>query len=186
METELVSCEVRTGFLNMICTDVREGARHRQNRNNLTVTKIWSWAPDGVWHQDWLAGRPSVVKRSGESRGSKIWYWVPRDSEPRMTVLARTSRSILDRSTCHRVCVSFIVGLTSLLFCLPSPFCLCGRQSPRHLLIQNSSWVSLKWYSSFSSFRWLTELFGALKKGSFYTETLFNTYTVNESYCLTS
>jgi hypothetical protein len=26
---------------------VREGAPHRQNRNCLTVTKIWSWAPDG-------------------------------------------------------------------------------------------------------------------------------------------
>jgi hypothetical protein len=41
---------------------VREGAPRRQNYNCLTVTKIWSWAPDGAWHQDW----PSVV----------IWFWL--------------------------------------------------------------------------------------------------------------
>jgi hypothetical protein len=26
---------------------VRKGAQHQQNSNCLTVTKIWSWAPDG-------------------------------------------------------------------------------------------------------------------------------------------
>jgi hypothetical protein len=31
---------------------VKEGASHRQNRKCLTVTKIWSWAPDGASHQD--------------------------------------------------------------------------------------------------------------------------------------
>jgi hypothetical protein len=45
---------------------VREGAPHRQNRNCLTVTNIWSWAPDGAWHQDWLAEWPSVV----------MWLWL--------------------------------------------------------------------------------------------------------------
>jgi hypothetical protein len=48
---------------------VREGAPHRQNRNCLTVTKIWSWAPEPPewpWHQDWLAGLPSVV----------MWLWL--------------------------------------------------------------------------------------------------------------
>jgi hypothetical protein len=31
---------------------VRESAPHRQNRNCLTVTQIWSWAPEGASHQD--------------------------------------------------------------------------------------------------------------------------------------
>jgi hypothetical protein len=31
---------------------IREGAPRRQNRNSLTVTKIWFWAPDGASHQD--------------------------------------------------------------------------------------------------------------------------------------
>jgi hypothetical protein len=30
---------------------VRGGAPHQQTRNCLTLTKIWSWAPDGVLTQ---------------------------------------------------------------------------------------------------------------------------------------
>jgi hypothetical protein len=45
---------------------VREGARHRQNRNCLTVTKIWSSTPEGAWHEDWLADWSSVV----------MWLWL--------------------------------------------------------------------------------------------------------------
>jgi hypothetical protein len=36
------------------CPFVKEGAPHQQNRNCLTATEIWSWAPDGAWNQDWL------------------------------------------------------------------------------------------------------------------------------------
>jgi hypothetical protein len=42
---------------------VREGAPQKQDRNCLTVINIWSWAPDGAWHQDlltdWLTDRQS-------------------------------------------------------------------------------------------------------------------------------
>jgi hypothetical protein len=31
---------------------VREDAQHRKKRNCLTITKIWSWSPEGAWHQD--------------------------------------------------------------------------------------------------------------------------------------
>jgi hypothetical protein len=31
----------------------------KRNGNYFTVTKIWSWAPEGVWYQGWLAG-PNV------------------------------------------------------------------------------------------------------------------------------
>jgi hypothetical protein len=40
---------------------VREGAPFQQTHNCLTVTKIWSWPPDGVLHQDRLADWQSVV-----------------------------------------------------------------------------------------------------------------------------
>jgi hypothetical protein len=44
----------------------KEGASYRQNCKFLTVTKIWSLAPDGTWHQDWLADWLSVV----------MWLWL--------------------------------------------------------------------------------------------------------------
>jgi hypothetical protein len=44
----------------------QRGRPHRQNCKCLTETKILFWAPDGAWHQDWLADWPSVV----------IWLWV--------------------------------------------------------------------------------------------------------------
>jgi hypothetical protein len=31
----------------------------KQDRNCETVINIWSWAPYGAWHQDWLADRQS-------------------------------------------------------------------------------------------------------------------------------
>jgi hypothetical protein len=44
---------------------VREGAQ-RENRNCQTVINIWSWAPDGARHQDWLTDwltdRPTVSR----------------------------------------------------------------------------------------------------------------------------
>jgi hypothetical protein len=40
------------------------------------------------------------VSRFPESWESKIWSWVRRDYEPRMTVLARTRRNLHDRSMC--------------------------------------------------------------------------------------
>jgi hypothetical protein len=33
---------------------VREGVPQRQNRDCQTVINIWSWAPDGALHKDWL------------------------------------------------------------------------------------------------------------------------------------
>jgi hypothetical protein len=59
-------------------TDPSQGVPHRQNFKCLTVTKIGSRAPDGAWHQDWLANWPSVVmrlwlvlsRRAGESEVS--------------------------------------------------------------------------------------------------------------------
>jgi hypothetical protein len=33
---------------------VREGAPQKQDRNCQKVINIWSWAPDGARHQDWL------------------------------------------------------------------------------------------------------------------------------------
>jgi hypothetical protein len=41
------------------CPLVREGAPHRWNGNCLTVTKMWSWAPEGAWHNDWHTDRRS-------------------------------------------------------------------------------------------------------------------------------
>jgi hypothetical protein len=38
---------------------VREGAPKRQDRDCQTVINIWSWAPDGARHQDWLTDRQS-------------------------------------------------------------------------------------------------------------------------------
>jgi hypothetical protein len=38
---------------------VREGAPQRQDRKCQTVINIWSCAPDGVRHQDWLTARQS-------------------------------------------------------------------------------------------------------------------------------
>jgi hypothetical protein len=49
-------------------TLVREIVPHWQNHNCLTVTKIWSWASDGAWHQDWLAECPLVIMW--------LWLWV--------------------------------------------------------------------------------------------------------------
>jgi hypothetical protein len=44
---------------------VRGGARHRKkNSNSQIVLNIWSWAPDGARHQDWLTDWPSVVIHS--------------------------------------------------------------------------------------------------------------------------
>jgi hypothetical protein len=42
---------------------VREGAPHWQNRNCLTATKILPWAPEGDWHQYWLADWSLVIMR---------------------------------------------------------------------------------------------------------------------------
>jgi hypothetical protein len=33
----------------------REGALHQLTHSCVTVTKIWSWAPNGTWHKDRLA-----------------------------------------------------------------------------------------------------------------------------------
>jgi hypothetical protein len=38
----------------------------KQDCNCQTVTNIWSWAPDGTWHQDLLTDSPSVVMRLKE------------------------------------------------------------------------------------------------------------------------
>jgi hypothetical protein len=40
---------------------VREGAPRQQTRNCVAVTKVWSWAPNAVRHQDRMAAWPSVV-----------------------------------------------------------------------------------------------------------------------------
>jgi hypothetical protein len=47
---------------------VRDSAPHQQTRNCLTVTKIWSWATNGGWHQDRLVDWPSFV--------TQLWLWV--------------------------------------------------------------------------------------------------------------
>jgi hypothetical protein len=47
-------------------TLVREGAPQKQDRNCQTLTNIWSWAPDGVRHQDLLIDWPSVA----------MWHWL--------------------------------------------------------------------------------------------------------------
>jgi hypothetical protein len=39
----------------------REGAPQKQDRNSQIVIYIWSWAPDGVRHQDLLTDWPSVA-----------------------------------------------------------------------------------------------------------------------------
>jgi hypothetical protein len=101
----------------------RESAPHEKTRNCLTVTKIWSWAPDGCFiprHTGWLTvGRnitltltwlerhpceggveylhqdPASRRRRRKEKShiwdSNIWLRIPRDSDPRMTALARTS-----------------------------------------------------------------------------------------------
>jgi hypothetical protein len=43
------------------CPLVREGAPQKQDCNCQTIINIWSWAPDGAWHQDLLIDRPSVA-----------------------------------------------------------------------------------------------------------------------------
>jgi hypothetical protein len=45
---------------------VREGAPQNQDFNCQTVINIWSWAPDGAWHQDLLTDWPSVA----------MWLWL--------------------------------------------------------------------------------------------------------------
>jgi hypothetical protein len=49
-----------------------EVAPDRQNSNCQTVTNIWSWAPDGARHQDWLPDWPSVVTGLWLCRGSTL------------------------------------------------------------------------------------------------------------------
>jgi hypothetical protein len=44
-----------------------EGAPDWQTSDCQTATNIWSWAPDGARHQDWLTGWPSVV--------TWLWLW---------------------------------------------------------------------------------------------------------------
>jgi hypothetical protein len=43
---------------------VREGVPQKPDHNCRAVINIWSWAPDGAWHQDllidWLSDRPTV------------------------------------------------------------------------------------------------------------------------------
>jgi hypothetical protein len=40
---------------------LRQSTPHGQDQDSLTVTNIWSWVPDGAWHQDgltdWLTDR---------------------------------------------------------------------------------------------------------------------------------
>jgi hypothetical protein len=40
---------------------VREGTPRKQDRNCQAIINIWSWAPDGAWHQDLLIDRLSVA-----------------------------------------------------------------------------------------------------------------------------
>jgi hypothetical protein len=47
---------------------VREGAPQKQDRNCQKVINIWSWAPDGVRHQDLLIDWPSVAM--------SLWLWL--------------------------------------------------------------------------------------------------------------
>jgi hypothetical protein len=54
-----------------------ERAPDWQNRKCLTVRNIWSWAPDGAWHQDW----PSVatwlrLRREQSHRRRDTIAWV--------------------------------------------------------------------------------------------------------------
>jgi hypothetical protein len=50
-----------------------------------------------VEHRAWVSRLP-------QSRDIKIWSWVLRDSEPRMTVLARTSANLPDRPLVEHKC----------------------------------------------------------------------------------
>jgi hypothetical protein len=72
---------------------VRKGAPRWQNWNCMTVTNIWSWAPDGAGHQDLLANWSLVVMWLW-LWDSKIWSWVPWDSEPRIAVLLMASSNL--------------------------------------------------------------------------------------------
>jgi hypothetical protein len=45
---------------------VRGGAPQKQDRNCQIVINIWSWAPDGAWHQDLLTDWSSVA----------MWLWL--------------------------------------------------------------------------------------------------------------
>jgi hypothetical protein len=114
---------------------VRESAPQKQDRNGQTVINIRSWAPDGARYQDLLTDRQSQCdfdfdfkqrnpcgggveylhrgpasrrgRRKGKSRiwDSNIWSRVLRDSDQRMTALARSS-SNFKRQTCPLVRVS--------------------------------------------------------------------------------
>jgi hypothetical protein len=91
---------------------VREGVPRKQDRNCQTVINIWSWAPYGARHQDWLTDRQTQCdfelrdplflgdintetwpSRMEEPRiwDSKIRSWVSRNLDPRMTALATAS-----------------------------------------------------------------------------------------------
>jgi hypothetical protein len=61
---------------------VREGTPHRQTRNCLTLTKIWSWTSGEAWHQDRLAYWLSVVTTLTltVTFGSPDCEWVCRQS----------------------------------------------------------------------------------------------------------
>jgi hypothetical protein len=86
LTTDYVECRHVKLWMYMVCTTdydrgewqtsplVREGVPHWQKCKYLTVTKIWSWAPEGAGHQDWLANWPSVVMRLWVT---KIWSWAP-------------------------------------------------------------------------------------------------------------
>jgi hypothetical protein len=60
--------------------------------------------------QSWMLPEPS---------DSKIWSWVPRDSEPRMIVLERTSSNYLSALSLSHIFSSYSVSLSSSLVHLP-------------------------------------------------------------------
>jgi hypothetical protein len=62
-------CRLIAGSKLLLCSALlcsAEKVPQKQDRNCHTVINIWSWAPDGAWHQDILTDWPSVA----------MWLWL--------------------------------------------------------------------------------------------------------------
>jgi hypothetical protein len=84
---------------------VREGTPQKQDRNCQIVIYIWSWAPDGVWHQDlltdWLTDRQSQCDfnfNSSVSECSAVQYSEAKWSE---LVSSQLVREMLQLGRCE-------------------------------------------------------------------------------------
>jgi hypothetical protein len=82
-------------YKRQTCPLVREGAPPKQDHNCQTEKNIWSWAPDGARHQDWLTDRQSQCDFDSDVTDSSVVVQLSVESQPVKKRLSRWKENLM-------------------------------------------------------------------------------------------